>query len=122
MPDPLVAFPPIDTIGSERASLADQVAECVLNDVMGLSALSTHVGTALGNEFQIGVRIESRLRRQLNLREPIHTRIPLVVRDDQHRKGKCAQKSEKGPRGPFHSLSSSLLLKSLRRCGVQDVW
>ena len=33
----------------ERAGLADQVAECVLNDVMGLSALSTHVGTALGN-------------------------------------------------------------------------
>jgi hypothetical protein len=88
---------------------------------MRSSALSTHVGTALGNEFQLGVRIESRLRRQLYLREPIHTRIHSVVRDDQHQKGKCAHKREKCPRGPFNSLSSSLLLKSLRRCGVQDV-
>src|SRR5712675_42035 len=72
------------------------------------ATLSTHVGTALGNEFQIGVRLER--RPQLHLREPIHTRIHLVVRDDQHRKGKCAHKREKGPRGPFHSLSSSLLL------------
>jgi len=50
---------------------------------MRSSALSTHVGIAFGNEFQIGVRIENRLRGQLHLREPIHTRIHLVVRDEK---------------------------------------
>src|SRR5260370_20350652 len=71
------------------------------------SALGTHVGAALGNELQIGVSIEGRLRRQLHRREPIHARIHLLVRDEQHKKGKGAEKSEKGPRGPLHRLSSS---------------
>jgi len=49
-----------------------------------VSALGTHVGAALGNELQMGVSIEGKPRRQLHRREPIHARIHLLVRDEQH--------------------------------------
>jgi hypothetical protein len=80
--------------------------------IMPWLAFGPHVGAALRNELQIGVSLKSRLRRELHPGEPIHTRIHLMVRDEQHQKGERPKKSEKGPRGPFHSLSSSSLLNA----------
>jgi len=69
-------------------------------------AFCPHVGAALRNQLQIWVSIKSRVGRELHPRESIYARIHLLVRYEQHQKGK---RPEKGPRGPLHSLRSSLL-------------
>ena len=92
-------FHPTDT-KKRPARLADECGAWML------SALSTHVETALGNEF--------------SFREPFHARIHLVLRDDQHQKDKCAHKRERPKRSTSYFIACPPVLAHKRRSPWQD--